>query len=316
MNNVIFGSGVIGLLAKAMLGPAWRVIPFHRSRFFSFNPALDDNFIIRDERTDEFIRDLNGLDAVVPITYNRAWSISGQLVRTWDKDLCDQWLYKVFGAQVPPQSKVYYKDRLNLLIYRVRISELYKSLLDNYLETLREESVKGPVTEVGDHYFVRNNQREEFDNIVSTIPLDKLNLLMGIKSAVLPTKDLHYYHIHTNSLDFEGCNQVFVVDEVFKFYRAIMVAVDRYVFYCHEVLEQPGIYFMSIMSHFEILDGTSIVGALPMGPVPKQDGYEKRGIFNVGSYAQWDWCMDVGSCIQRLQKLSQRGFQPTQKVSL
>jgi len=47
--NIILGSGIIGLLAKLILGQDWKIIPFYRSRYFSFNPALDDNFIIRDE---------------------------------------------------------------------------------------------------------------------------------------------------------------------------------------------------------------------------------------------------------------------------
>ena len=44
--NVIFGAGVVGLIARHVLVGNWQIVPFGRSRFFSFNPPLDDNFMI------------------------------------------------------------------------------------------------------------------------------------------------------------------------------------------------------------------------------------------------------------------------------
>jgi hypothetical protein len=139
--------------------------------------------------------------------------------------------------------------------------------------------------------------------------------LMGQQSN-LQAKDVHYLHIQTDHLDFEGMNQALVTDQIFSFYKATNVAPKRFLIYCHEDIPNPGIYFMSFMPKFEILDGTSIENVIPMGPMPKLDAIENRGIFCVGSSAQWDWCADVGSNILRLLRYSQRGNKPNQGMQV
>lgn len=187
--------------------------------------------------------------------------------------------------------------------------------MERYATELQAEAKKGLITEIGDHYFVRNGVREDFDYAVNTIPLDGLNKLMNVEME-LPAKDVHYYHIETNNLDFEGSNQVLVVDPMFSFYKASNIAPGRYLIYCHEMIDNPGVYFMPLMKSFDIIDGTSIKNAITMGPVPKPDWHESKGIYSVGSYAQWDWCMDVGSCVLRLQRYAQRNFTPFVKQTL
>lgn len=307
--NFIFGSGVIGLLAKIILGQSWTVIPFARSRFFSFNPALDDNFIICDADLDPFVKDITKEIKLQSFLYRRAWSVAGQLLPAWEESLCDDWLFKIFGSQTPPQSKIYLRDRMNLTVYDVRVNGLYQSLVQSFLSELKEEAAKGSVSEIGDHYFIRGGVRHDFDRAISTIPLDVLRGLMGNK-AELPSKDLHYIHVQTADLDFEGMNQLFVVDHAFDFYKVTNIAPERYLFYCHKDIPDPGAYLMNFMSKFDIIDGTSVARALPMGPMPKLDIIESKGIYCVGSYAQWDWCMDVGSCILRLLRYAQRDFKP------
>ena len=128
----------------------------------------------------------------------------------------------------------------------------------------------------------------------------------------LQARTVHYLHIETDDLDFEGINQVLVADNMFSFYKVTNVAPGRYLIYCHEEIPNPGIYFMSIIQKFDILDGTSIEGAIPIGTIPKLDAIEQFGIFCTGSSAQWDWCADVGSNILRLLRYSQRGNKPSQ----
>jgi len=306
--NVIFGSGVVGLLARKILGPSWKVVPFYRSRFFSFNPALDDNFIIRDDQLDPFIHDLYGQSLPIYV-YKRAWSIGGQIIPEYNSGLCKDWLAKIFGGEIPPQSEVYHANRMNLFVYDIRVNGLYQNLVNEYLDDLKTEAARGEVTAIGDHFFVRDGKREDFDNAVSTIPLDSLCKLMGVNVS-LPSKTAHYLHIETDVLNFEGYNQLLVVDGVFSFFKATNVASNRYLVYCHEEIPNPGIYFMGFLPRFDIIDGTSIEHAIPMGSCPKLDNVERIGVYCVGSYAQWDWCMDVGSCILRLLKYAQREFKP------
>lgn len=313
MNNIILGSGIIGLLAKALL-PTWTVIPFKRSRFYSFNPALDDNFIIADPQTDEFMAAVSGALHVETVQYRRAWSVGGQLLKDWDRGLCESWLFKIFGGNIPPQSVPYHLNRMNHTIYNLHVNKLYKRLQETYAAEISAEVAKGPITEIGDHYLVRNGIKEDYDNMLSTIPLPTLRSLMQLSPAVLPARTLHYYCIETEALDFEGVNQQLVVDNLFAFYRVSQIGPKQYLFYCHEDVPSPGLYFMPILGLFDLLDGTSIVDALPMGPIPKLDFYETKDIFCVGKTAQWDWCMDVGSCILRLQRYAQRNFKPAKPV--
>ena len=129
MNNVIFGSGIVGVLAKAILGPDWTIIPFYRSRFFSFNPALDDNFIIRDDKLDDVIKDLTKTISIQTYVYKRAWSISGQLIPTFNTDICHHWHHKIFGSQNPLQSEAYFSNRMGQFVYDLRVNQLYAKFL-------------------------------------------------------------------------------------------------------------------------------------------------------------------------------------------
>ncbi len=310
MNNVIFGSGVVGLFAKALF-PNWKVIPFGRSRFFTFNPALDDNFIIKSEEIDEPVRDISRI-LTKTFMYRRAFDVGGHLCDRCDTEICKDWLHKVFGAKTPPQAEPYMNGRLDLPIYDIRVNQLYGELLLRYIPELKEEHSKGKVTEIGDHYYIRGGKKEEFDHAINTIPLNSLYGLMNLKYELL-TKAAHFFHIQTKNLDFEGYNQTLITDPKFSFYKVTNVAPDRYLFYCHEEIPQPGPYFMALVQDFEILDGTSVADYFTMGPMPKLDHLEQKGIYSVGSYAQWDWCMDVSSCITRLVRYANRSFKPFKK---
>lgn len=314
MNNVIFGSGIVGLFAKALF-PTWKVVPFAKSRFFSFNPATDDNFIVRHEEIDEAIRDITRSPNRT-FLYRRAFDVNGHLFNSYNKDLATDWLAKFFGSRTPPQAEPALSKNMDLTIYDVRCNQLYGELLDRYMAEIKQEHAKGKVTEIGDHYFVRNGVREDFDNAITTIPLNALNGLMGYQQD-LPAKPVHILHVQTNALDFEGFNQLLVSDPKLSFYKVTNVAPGRYVFYCHEEIPQPGPYLMALLKNdFEILDGTSITDYLTMGPMPKLEHLEQKGLYSVGSYAQWDWCMDVSSCVLRLVRYANRSFKPFKKEIL
>lgn len=304
--NVIFGSGIVGLLAKLILGESWTVIPFYRSRFFSFNPALDDNFVITDDEIDPFIQEITGQPKPPKFEYRRAWSIQGHLLPTWNADLYEDWSYKIFGNNKPPHASAYYKERMSLQVYNIRLNELYNKLVHRYMEQLVTESKKGEVTEIGDHYFIRGGIKHEFEKAISTIPLNVLYSLRG-KKTQLQTKHVHYLHIQTKDLNFEGFNQVLVVDQYFSFYKVTNVAPERYLIYCHEDIPDPGAYLMAIIPKFDILEGTTVENAIPIGPMPNISDLDNSGITCIGSYAQWDWCADVGSNILRLIRYANRG---------
>ncbi len=304
--KVIFGSGIVGLLAKCILGSDWTIIPFYKSRFFSFNPALDDNFIIRDDRIDEIIQDIVGVESKKLHLYQRAWSIAGEISKGYKNELYYPWAYKLFGADPPPHVEPYLKSQMVVSVYDVRVNQLYSNLLGKFNDNLVAEASKGAITEIGDHYFIRGEKRYDFDAAISTVPLDKLLELMGMQHT-LKAKTLHYLHVQTNELNFEGANQLLVVDREIGFYKVTNVAPNRYLFYCHEDIVNPGTYLMSYMKSFDILDGTSIEGVIPLGALPKLEDIDNKGIHCIGSSAQWDWCMDISSCMIRLVRYAGEG---------
>lgn len=303
--NVILGSGIVGLLAKAILGESWKVIPFYKSRYFSYNPALDDNFIIADGEIDPFVKQFMG-KMPSKFTYNRAWSIQGQLYSAFDDGICNDWLANVFGPSIPAHALAYHRDRMSFNVYDIRLNEIYKSLINQNLPDLTEEARKGPIKSIKDHKIIRDSGIEEYDKIVSTVPLNVLCDLMDY-NVDLQAKTVHYIHLATEDLDFEGFNQVMVADSAFGFYKAANIAPGRFLVYCQEEIPDPGAYFMAFMKSFDIIDGTSIDNTIPLGDMPSLSIMEQQDIFCVGSYAQWDWCADVGSNIKRLVRYANRG---------
>ncbi len=311
--NVIFGSGVIGLLAKQILGPSWTVVPFYRSRFFAYNPALDDNFVVADPKIDDVLKELTGTQILKTYPYKKAWSVAGHLTGKFDKGLCDDYLYKLHGSNVPSQANIYMSSKMEHRVYDLRLNQLYEGMVKHSLPELSAEADKGQVTSIGEHHFIRGGVRYDFDKAISTIPLDAMLGLMGIKHS-LSSKPLHFLHVQTNDLDFEGFNQTLVVDAIFPFFKVSCVAVDRYLFYLHEEVPNPGTLLMGLIQNFEIIDGTMIQDGIISGQIPNLDDiYNKTGIHAVGSYAQWDPCMDVGSCIMRLLKYANNNSQSSDR---
>lgn len=321
--NVIFGSGLIGLLAKEILGDSWTIIPFSKSRFFTFNPPLDDNFITADDAIDDIIKQMLKMSDVtiigkpVKYDYRVSWSYNGSIIRKYDNAICEDWSYKLFSNDCPGQLTSYMKNRMDLQVYDIRCNVLYEKLLNKHMQHIKQQSEIGQVTEIGPNYFIRKGNKQHFDNAINTIPLYALLKLMNIK-AEMRFKPVHYLHVQTEKLDFEGSNQLLVADNNIAFYKVTNIAKNRYLFYFHENVENFGIYLMNIIKdQFEIIDGTVISDAIPIGLTPNLSNIEQQAnIFSVGSYAQWDWCMDVGSCILRLIRYSNRGNKPGKMQSV
>lgn len=313
--KAILGSGVVGLLARHILGPEWKIIPFHRSRFFSFDPALDDNFIVADPEIEPFVNELTKDIVARTFPYTCAWSIGGEIIRGFDSGLCYDWLYKVFDGKAPPHATPYLSSHMNFNVYDVRINKLYQNLVSQYMPEIMAEQEKGIPTHIGPHTITRNGVTEDYTRLISTIPLPTLCDLIKVPID-LPSRTVHYIHLQTEDLNFEGVNQQWVVDNIFDFYKVTNIAPNRYLFYFHNDIPNPGVYLMSMIRKFEIIDGTSIVGAIPQGPSPKLENLEAIGITCLGSYAQWDWCMDIGSCIKRLLRMVGRNMKASQPTAI
>lgn len=304
--KLILGSGIVGLMARHILGDDWTVIPFGKSRFYSFVPPLDDNFIIHDPQLDPLMSELGY--RTTPVWLQRAFSIAGELVRTDPGGiLALDWLHKLFGSNYPAHAPSYLASRMGFFVYnQVRTTDLYGTLTQRYRPALLAEQAKGVPQKIGDHFIIRNGVKTEFERVVSTIPLTHLVDLMG-GTHTLKSKTSHHIHMQTGSLNFEGASQVLVVDHGLAFYKATILAPDRYSFCLHQDVSNPGAYFMPIIKDYELLEGTQIADSILLGNMPSLDFLDGSDIFPVGSYAQHDWCADVGSNFLRLLKYAGRG---------
>ena len=303
MSKVIFGSGIIGLLAREILGNNWIIVPFSRSRFFSFSPALDDNYIVHDPKISDFMGYLN---ARPDYMYKVSYSVLGQL-ESYNQQICNAWLGKIFGSNAPPHASAYMKSRTGYFVYGIQVNKLYEALQNKYKVEL-EQNTKATVTKIGDHYYEMGDKRFDFEAAVSTIPINKLNELCGI-SIQLEAKQVWYYHIKTPDLDFEGANQVLDIEPNHVFYKVNNVAPRHYLFHCLQDIPIPGPYFMQFMPRFDIIDGTTIGEVIPVGPKPDTQYLKRLGVQCVGAHAEHDWCADIGSNIMTLLRLKSQPAQ-------
>jgi hypothetical protein len=179
---------------------------------------------------------------------------------------------------------------------------------------LNGESKAGDVTEVGDHYFIRNGVRHDFDNLISTIPLDNLLSLCKMKHD-LQALPIHYVLAESASIDFEGANQALVVDRLVPFFKATNIAKGKFLFCSTSDMVEPWRILSQFVSDIKIIDGTCIDRAIPTGELPDLKQLEAMGITCIGSSAEWDWAIDVGSAILRVIKYAQRGYHPNKPKS-
>ena len=217
-----------------------------------------------------------------------------------DDCIINAWLNKVFGEQVPSQAFACIKSRGDHFIYDIRVNQLYQHLQQKYNQSLIDNSKKGVVSEIGNHYLIWGGQRIDFDHMISTIQLAKLFILTKLPRIKLPTAQVWYYHVETSSLNFEGANQALVVDDNIDFFKVSNIAANRYLFYFSRDIPVPGPYFMQFMQQFDLIDGTTIAEAIPMGARPDLAALDKLGIECIGAMAEHDYFMDLGSCLVKL----------------
>jgi len=301
----IFGSGIVGLLARKILGPSYKLIPFGKSRFYSFNPALQDNYLVYNESYTDIIKPY--LDSTFKHTYKLAWSIGGMLHGKYDEGICQDWCHKLFGKNIPPQTEPIYKTRFELELFDIRLNQLYNKLLQEYQNEIKDNLKYGDPISIRDGIIRFEKSALEYETIISTIPLDIMAQYVG-KQIPTPAIDIHYLHVQTGKLDFEGHHQILVSDRIIDFYKVTAVAPGRYLFYFNKEMENPGIYLLNIIGQdFDILEGTSIKRAIPAGPMPDLSTLEEIGIYSIGATAQWDWCLDAGSAILRILNFANTG---------
>lgn len=306
----IIGSGLVGLLAKMILGDEWQLIPQKRSRYYTFDPILADNFIVREEGdVDETIKSFSPLAGMGSIIYyKRAFSLAGQLLYKENDMTVGPYLAKIYGDKTPTLAPKLIQT--GFWVYSLTAKALHDGLLKLHIEEIKKNPYEALSIDLRERKMIIRNisgtdpQKIEFDKIVSTVPLDVLYRWCGINDQ-LESRSICYYHIRTKKVDLEKADQALVCDDSIDFFKVTRTKnVNEYLFWTFDQIENPHSYFGMFLNYdLDILDAFRIEGALPLGDPPDLKGLESAGIHCVGSNAQWDDFMDVSSCIKRLTRL-------------
>ena len=81
--------------------------------------------------------------------------------------------------------------------------------------------------------------------------------------------------------------------------------LDSLLVYFNEEVENLGDYLSAFCEgKLRILRSVRMTEYIPTGSLPSLSHLEEQNIYCVGSYAQWDDFMDIGSCIKRICRLS------------
>lgn len=300
MNKFILGSGIVGLLARHILGPEWKIIPFKRSRFYSFIPALADDYVVVAPDMAGILSDLGFFPQNK--RYIKAFSFNGELIFSEQSFAKSLYHLKLFGQNPHPAASILTKT--DLIVFRTTASEMYDKLLNLYkLEIQTNKDLYGEVESISGNHIKTNKTEFDFDKLVSTIPFDSLTTYMG-QPRDLPALDVWYYLVKAPTLNFEGAMDVLVADAAFDFFKVSHVAPQTYLFSCMRDLGNPATYLGAFLNNnLEVQRNTSIAKAVPIGVPPDLASFETTGIYPVGCHGQWDMFMDVSSSIKRLQKI-------------
>lgn len=315
--KLIIGSGITGLLARHIFGEKYEFITQKRSRYYSFDPVLAENYVIRHDKLDDFIKTISPMALHGLREYKRPFSLAGQLMHNESELVVDPYLSKVYGGDLPDTANRHMKT--SFWVYNTTAKVLHDTLLEKYSdEIIKSQSEVISINMKDKTIDVLYNEAErktiEYETIISTVPLDIMLGWAG-STADIKSNSICYYHIRTDKVDVEGADEVLVSDSNIDFFRVTPVSTPfksgfilekknvDWLFWCLDHIDNPHNYFGAFFGYnLDIVDASRIASAIPVGNPPDLGEFENNGIYCVGSNAQWDDFMDVASCINRLIK--------------
>lgn len=301
--NYILGSGLIAFICKKILGDNWTIIPISPSRFYSKGvPALGDDFIIHDKAIFEIIKEWNLNTS--PIFYKRPFSTAGSLL--YNNAFTNEYLTKV-GFASNKQIIDYYKT--DFTVYSFSCLQLWNLLIQEYIKEVKQfynnHSDAKNIYKIANHEIILNNNTKiEYDKLISTIPYYALCELLNTNDDN-KYLDAYYYFIQDDGINLENADQVLISDINIPFHKCTKIRKQHYLF---EIIDQ---YFDDIFQLFSPIIGTNfeIKNAYVINKAHVIPGNTNNKLLNInditciGSYAQCDPLMDVGSCIKRVYNL-------------
>jgi hypothetical protein len=298
LNKFILGSGLVGLAARHILGPSYKIIPFKKSRFFSYDIPLADNTIVHHDSVEEFLKSLR-----VPTSaryFSSAISFSGQLM--FNKNIWIETVISKIYHEPPPLASKLLSAEYSVFHYTAK--QLHDWLLAEYADEIKTNK-DNKVDLIEEGAIVINGDKVDCDRIISTIPL---NALLGLlrKDHDLPSADYNVFLVATNAFDLEGAERCFIGDQAIPFWKVNVISSNVYQFFANEVVETAEVVFALLTGNkFNIMAQTVMPEAFPLGipPTGMLEDLEQMNITCVGSNARWDYFYDVSTCLRKLLDL-------------
>lgn len=295
----ILGSGLIAFIAKKIL-PEYQLIPSGKSRFFQYDIATCDDYIICHPDVDDVIKNISG--KFIPMFFKRAFSFGGDLLFAQNESFASMWLKKVydeFPAYAPSLIK------MDMFVYNTSGSHIFKRIEKECIKTCadsirNEEQVQSIDLQQKQIILTSSagNRIINYENIINTLPLNVLFKLCNI-DIELRSKDLHTCVLATDDLDFEGATEVLIIDDLIDFVKCTCIGKNLYQLFYTTDIQQLSSYLKLMVKKFELVSGTCVRNAIPCG-IPTDYNFADFGIKNVGSLAQWDDLVDISTCIRTL----------------
>lgn len=298
--NLILGSGIVGSAAKIILGDEWQLMPMKRSRYFTFEVPYADDFVAVSDETTDFIKGF-GCPQHVDIV-KRPFSFGGELI--YDSQVAmEEYLTKVYGHDYPTIFKHAIKNIVTVYPISAKMihdkcQAMVRPAIDQGVATFGRE-----IKAIHKHHLVTDKGELDFDKMVSTIPLNAMCRYMGLDIGLI-AKDVYYYHIRTNSVNLEGARQALIADRELLFFKVNQIGKNDYQFWATELIDNPLSYFGGVIGYnFEIVEVMRIEEALPVGDIPDLNFLKEYGIKMIGSNAEWNDLIDIGTCFKRIMKI-------------
>lgn len=298
MSKFILGSGIIGLIARHILGDEYAVIPFKKSRYYSFPLPVADNDITHCDATREILTSLHIPE--IKAYFPTAVSMAGGLFfnkSVWVDPVVD----KMYGGDTHPlAAQLLSKDAD---AYPMIASKLYGALLEKYSDEITKR-VNDEVTLISKNKIVLNGEAHSYDKIISTIPLNALLSLTKLR-GFLNSKDYHVFLVATDQFNLEGAKRCYIADAAIPFWKVNVIDDRTYQFFANGVTEGADIIFsMLTKGRFKTIASTTIKEAFPCGPpqIELLNRLKEDNIECVGSNARWDYFCDIATSIGHILK--------------
>ncbi len=297
----ILGSGLVALACRKILGNDWNIIPLGPSRFYKENMTWGDNYIVYDNAVVDLIKDWPF--KMTPIFYNRPFSFGGQL--SYNNSFASHFLNKV-GIEENKISLDYFKTVFPVFGFNTSAAWRYlvKENIDNIKSFYSQyEKIKG-IEFIKENmiWFKTDNgfEKLEYDQIISTIPFNALADLSG-SSSRNDSISCYYYVIRSNKIDIEKANQVLVCDDVIPFNKCTRLRDGYLIEVYGDYYEKPYEVFQPVFEQFEIVESHCIDNVIPKFVNVNYEFFDNKNIILIGSNAQCDPLMDIGSCLKRIK---------------